>query len=362
MTAAAHVALFIPDLSGGGAERVMLNLANGFAERGLNVDLVLQKQSGVYLDQVDERVEIHDLEAGRALGAIGPLVHYLRHRQPDALISALGQMNLVAVLARWISTTRVPVLVTEHETFKRGRDSGFVQRLFPRLARLLYPAATIAAVSEGAADSLAEVTGLPRERINVLYNPVLTDDITGRFADPLPESAPTPYVLAAGRLVGLKNFPLLLRAFAKIAAEKPDLNLVILGEGDDRAELETLRAELGLQERVSLPGFTDNPYPWLKHAAAFVLSSNWEGLPTVLIEALAAGVPVVSTDCPSGPSEILEGGRLGRLVPVNDVDALATALLEAVQENGNPAQPADLERYTLAAAADAYLELLGLGT
>lgn len=362
MTAAAHVALFIPDLSGGGAERVMLNLANGFAERGLNVDLVLQKQSGVYLDQVDERVEIHDLEAGRALGAIGPLVHYLRHRQPDALISALGQMNLVAVLARWISTTRVPVLVTEHETFERGRDSGFVQRLFPRLARLLYPAATIAAVSEGAADSLAEVTGLPRERINVLYNPVLTDDITGRFADPLPESAPTPYVLAAGRLVGLKNFPLLLRAFAKIAAEKPDLNLVILGEGDDRAELETLRAELGLQERVSLPGFTDNPYPWLKHAAAFVLSSNWEGLPTVLIEALAAGVPVVATDCPSGPSEILEGGRLGRLVPVNDVDALATALLEAVQENGNPAQPADLERYTLAAAADAYLELLGLGT
>lgn len=360
MTAAAHVALFVPDLSGGGAERVMLNLANGFAEMGLNVDLVLQQKTGVYLEQVDPRVELHDLEAKRAAGAIGPLVHYLRHRQPDALISALGQMNLVAVLARWLSTTRVPVLVTEHQSFERGREQGFVARLFPRLARLLYPSARIAAVSRGVADSLAETTGLKRDSISVLFNPVLTDDVLKRFDDPLPETAPKPYVLAAGRLTAQKNFPLLLRAFRRVAAQRDDLNLVILGEGPDRAALEALRDELDLVDRVSLPGFTDNPYPWLRGAEAFVLSSVWEGLPTVLIEALAAGIPVVATDCPSGPREILDSGRLGRLVPMDDEEALAGALLEAASENGNPADPSDLEPYTLAAAARAYLELLGL--
>lgn len=360
MTAAAHVALFMPDLSGGGAERVMLNLANGFAGMGLNVDLVLQQQSGVYLDQVDPRVQLHDLEARRAAASVGPLVHYLRHRQPDALISALGQMNLVAILARLISTTRVPILVTEHQSFDRERDRGLVQKMFPRLARLFYPRATVAAVSGGVADSLAEVTGLRRDSIHVLYNPVLTPEIMSRLNDPRPEDAPASYVLAAGRLTGQKNFPLLLRAFRRVADARPDLQLVILGEGPDRQQLGELRDSLDLSGRVSLPGFTANPYPWLKHAQAFAMSSDWEGLPTVLIEALAAGVPVVSTDCPSGPAEILEGGRLGRLVPPGDEEALAAALLAAVDEPRNPATEADLKRYTLQAAAGAYLELLGL--
>lgn len=360
MPASVHIALFVPDLSGGGAERVMLNLAHGFLERGITTDLVLLNAQGAWLDKVDSRLNIHDLGVPRALNSIGPLVHYLRHQQPDALISALGQTNLAALVAKRLSTTRIPVLVTEHQSFERGREAGFRQKIFPFLARRLYPAAKVAAVSSGVADSLAEVTGLPRQDIAVIPNPVLTDGLAELAAEPLPDTVRKPYVLGMGRLTGQKNFPLLLDAYRRVAAERPDLDLVILGEGPDRPELEARIAELGLAERVSLPGFQANPYPWLKQAAAFALSSDWEGLPTVLIEALALNVPVVATDCPSGPREILDGGRLGRLVPMNDAPALAAALLAAAAETGNPATADDLAPYTVRSATAAYLRALGL--
>ncbi len=360
MPASVHIALFVPDLSGGGAERVMLNLAHGFVERGINTDLVLLNAEGPYKDKVDERINIHDLGVARAAGSIGPLVHYLRHQQPDALISALGQTNLAALLAKRLSTTRIPILVTEHQSFQPGRETGFRQRIFPRLARWLYPSGKVVAVSEGVADTMAQVIGLPRQDITVIPNPVLTDDLQSLAAEPLPMGVRRPYVLGMGRLTAQKNFPLLLDAFRRMAEQRPDLNLVILGDGPDRSALEAGVRELGLQERVSLPGFQANPYPWLKGAAAFALSSDWEGLPTVLIEALALDVPVVATDCESGPREILGSGRLGRLVPVNDAPALAAALLEAAAETGNPATPADLTPYTVRSATSAYLRALGL--
>lgn len=360
MPASVHIALFVPDLSGGGAERVMLNLAHGFLERGITTDLVLLNAKGAYLDKVDERLNIHDLGVPRALNSIGPLVHYLRHQQPDALISALGQTNLAALVASRLSTTRIPVLVTEHQSFERSRDSGFRQRIFPFLARRLYPAAKVAAVSEGVADTMAEVIGLPRQDITVIPNPVLTAELYELVKEPLPATVRRPYVLGMGRLTAQKNFPLLLDAFRRVAVEQPDLNLVILGEGPDRPDLEARVKELGLQDRVSLPGFQANPYPWLKEAAAFALSSDWEGLPTVLIEALALDVPIVATDCPSGPLEILDGGRLGRLVPMNDAPALAAALLEATRETGNPATTVDLTTYTVRSATAAYLRALDL--
>lgn len=361
MSSSVHLALFIPDLSGGGAERVMLNLAHGFVERGITTDLVLGSASGDYLDKVDERVNIHDLGVSRAITSVWPLVHYLRHNQPDALISALSQSNLAAIVASRLSTTRIPVLVTEHISFERGREAGFRQRMFPLLARRLYRHARVAAVSGGAADTLSEVVGIDRDEITVLLNPVLDDSLFERAQEQLAAVPDRPYILGMGRLAPQKNFPLLLDAFRRIADQRADLDLVVLGEGPDRAALESKAAELGLVDRVNFPGFQANPFPWLKQAAAFAMSSDWEGLPTVLIEALALDVPVVSTDCPSGPAEILDSGRLGRLVPMGDAAGLAEALLAASAEEGNPATEQDLTPYTIQSAVDAYLKALSLG-
>lgn len=358
--ASVHLALFLPDLSGGGAERVMLNLAHGFAERGITVDLVLSSARGEYLDRVQDNITIHDLGVNRASTSVAPLIHYLRHNQPDALISALGQANLAALLAARLSTTRVPVLVTEHQSFEPGRERGFRRNLFPRLARWLYPRGKVVAVSAGVADSLAEYTGLERSSITVINNPVLTDQFWLAGKEPLPEGVDRPYLLAMGRLTAQKNFPLLLEAFQRFRQVKPGYRLLILGEGPDRAELEVRARELGVAADVELLGFIDNPFPYLREASAFVLSSDWEGLPTVLIEALALNVPVVSTDCESGPREILAAGRLGALVPVGDAAALAVAMEKAVGQQGNPATAADLDRYTVRSAVDAYLAALKL--
>lgn len=338
----------------------MLNLAHGFLERGISVDLVLASARGEYLERVQDGVTIHDLGVRRASSSIAPLVHYLRHNQPDALISALGQANIAALIARRLSTTRVPVLVTEHQSFEPERERGFRRNLFPRLARLLYPRATVVAVSQGVADSLAAYTGLDRQQIMVINNPVLTAELAQLSREPLPDDAGRPYLLGMGRLTAQKNFPLLLDAFARFSRRRPEHRLLILGEGPDRAQLEAQARELGLAERVSFLGFRANPYPYLREAAAFVMSSDWEGLPTVLVEALALGVPLVSTDCESGPREILEGGRFGQLVPTGDAAALAEAMLIAAEQQGNSASEADLERYTVRRAVDAYLAALGL--
>lgn len=338
----------------------MVNLANGFTARGIAVDLVLLNAEGPLLDLVDPAVEIHDLGVSRARASIGPLVHYLRHHQPDALISALGQTNLAAAVARRLSTTRVRLLVSEHQSFEAGREPGLVQRLFPGFARRLYRGAVIVAVSDGVADTFARHTGVPRQDVQVIANPVLVPGLEERSLEPLPAGAPARYILNAGRLTTQKNQALLLRSFALIAESEPDLQLVILGEGELESDLRQLADSLGLSGRVLMPGFQNNPYPWIRQAAAFVLSSEWEGLPTVLIEALALGVPVVSTDVPSGPAEILEGGRLGRLVPRNDAPALAAAMTAALGAPGDGAIAADLSRYSVRSAVDGYLRALGL--
>lgn len=358
--ASVHLALFVPDLSGGGAERVMLNLAHGFADRGLSVDLVLSSARGEYLERVHDNVSIHDLGVKRAINSVAPLVHYLRHNQPDALISGLSQTNIAALVAARLSTTRVPVLVTEHQSFDAERERGFRRSLFPRLARRLYPYGKVVAVSAGVADSLAAYTGIDRNSITVINNPVLTREFERAAEEPLPEDTARPYLLGMGRLTAQKNFPLLLEAFAKFRESRPGYRLLILGEGPDRPRLEATIAELGLTADVSLPGFTANPFPYVREASAFVMSSDWEGLPTVLIEALALDVPVVSTDCDSGPREILNDGRLGELVPVGDAVALAAAMVRAVENEGNRARPGDLDRYTVPSAVSAYLRALDL--
>jgi glycosyltransferase involved in cell wall biosynthesis len=358
------IAFFLPGLHGGGAERIVLNLTQGIAERGLAVDLVLASATGPLLNQVAPGVRLVDLGARRVLRSIRPLAQYLRRERPRALVASMSHANLVALWAAKLARTSTPVVVTEHNTMSRSAlEWGLVERtLWPPVLRRFYPwASHVVAVSRDAADDFARNVGLPRERVKVIYNPVIMPGMQARGSErpehPWLEAGQPPVILGIGRLTRQKDFPTLVRAFADVRRQR-FARLIILGEGEARGALEALVTELGLQDDVALPGFRDNPLAYLSAAAVFVLSSAWEGLPTVLIEALASGTRVVSTDCPSGPREILQDGRLGTLVPVGDAPALASAIAAALETPPRPVPPAALAPFTRDTAVTNYLRLV----
>ncbi len=360
------VSLFLPSLRGGGAERVMLLLAHGFARRGVAVDLVLAKAEGAYLKQVPSEVRVVDLNASRVLWSLPRLIRYLKRVRPPALLSALDHANIIAILARRIARTPTRVIVSVHNTMSIATRTSSTPRahLIPFLARRLFPSADrVVAVSQGVADDAMQLYRLPRDKVQVIYNPVVTPellDLANQTLDHpwLAEGQP-PVLLGVGRLTAQKDFPTLIHAVARVRQQRK-ARLLILGEGEDRPALESLIRQLGLEQDAALPGFVENPFAYMKRAAVFVLSSRWEGLPTALIEAMACGTPVVSTDCPSGPREILEDGKWGKLVPVGDPEKLAEAILETLDNPPayNPAVRAT--DFSLEKAVEAYLNVLGL--
>ncbi|MGQ9681669.1 MAG: glycosyltransferase [Anaerolineae bacterium] len=358
-----HIALSLPSLAGGGAEGVMTSLAGGFAQRGVRTDLVSPQPAGPNRSRVPAAVRIVDLRARRVLTSLPRLVHYLRREQPEAMLATLEHANIMALWARRLARTRTTIVIREANTISREAQGHSLDSLKVRLMRRYYPLAdAVVAVSCGAAADLAATIGLPRERIRVIYNPVLVDDIRAKAREPLdhPWFGPDqpPIVLGMGRLSRQKDFCTLIRAFAQVRAVRP-ARLLILGEGEDRPHLQALVRELALDGDVALPGFASNPFPYMARAAVFALSSAWEGLSNVLLEALACGVPVASTDCASGPAEILEDGRLGRLVPVGDHVALAEAILETLgKPRGGEDLQRSMERFSLQRIVDDYLSIL----
>jgi glycosyltransferase involved in cell wall biosynthesis len=236
------------------------------------------------------------------------------------------------------------------------------QRLLPRLVRQFYPLAEhIIGNSQGVAEDLLRVTGLPCDRVKIIYNPVVTPELgelkEAEVQHPWFDHGQPPVILAVGRLKPQKDFSTLIQAFARVRHTRPS-RLLILGEGPERDALKTMVRELGLEEDVSLPGYVENPLAYMSRASLFVLSSRWEGLPTVLIEALYCGVPVISTDCPSGPREILADGQHGSLIPVQDVSALAEAINLGL--NGQIPRPSreSWRPYELGVVVDQYTRLL----
>jgi len=357
------IALFLPSLRGGGAERVMVNLARGFYDQGINVDLVLAKAEGPYLSEVPARVRVIDLHSSRVLFSLPGLVRYLRRERPQAILSAMDHANIVAIWARKLSGVPCRVVVSVHSTLSRALMNipNLRGYLMPNLIRIFYPLAdTVVAVSNGVADDFANITGLQRERIQVIYNPVVTPEILEKAEEALnhPWFAPgePPVILSVGRLTKAKDYPTLIRAFALVHRERP-ARLMILGEGEERPKLEALIQELGLDDDVSLPGFVDNPYAYMARAAVFVLSSAWEGLPTVLIEAMAVGTPVIATDCPSGPREIASLTNACTLVAVGDSVTLSRSIIECI-EKGCKKIYINLEPFTLLHAINTYKGVL----
>ena len=359
----ADVALFLPKLEGGGAERITLNLARGLRERGHAVDLVVAVGGGSYAGHVPEGVRLVEFGARRSLMAVPALVRYLGRHPPAAFLSALNHANIVALwAARWASYEG-SLVVAEHNDPRTGGRSTLKDRFFHRLMRWFYPwADRVIAVSQGVKEGLEEAVGLAAASVEVIYNPVITPEVRAALRErpDHPFFAQPPVVLAVGRLTRQKNFAHLLRAFA-LLRQDTDVRLVILGEGELRQDLERQVASLGLSEVVSMPGFVANPYAYLSVADLFVLSSDWEGLPTVLIEALAAGTPIVATDCRSGPREILKGGRHGTLVPVGDSGALADAMRLVLSKGRCAVDDAVVEPYSLETVTLAYERALGLG-
>ncbi|MEN6408141.1 MAG: glycosyltransferase [Anaerolineaceae bacterium] len=363
-----HLTIYLPTLVGGGAERVMLNLAKGFAERGYPVDFVLAQREGAFMQDVPDGFRLIELNPrqyrfGRSIFSLPLLVRYIREQRPDALLTGL-HANIIAIWAKKLAGVPLRVVICEHNTFSLQNQmlSFGARQLMPWLIRWFYPMADrVIAVSEGAADDLAVSARMPREKIQVVNNPIITPEMIARSQEVLdhPWFKPDqpPVILAVGRLTPQKDYPLLIRAFAQVRQTMP-VRLLILGDGEEREKLAALVEELGLGEDVSLPGFVHNPYPYMRQAAVFVLSSRWEGLPTVLVEALYCGARLVATDCMSGPRQILRGGEYGKLVPVGDEDALARAIRAAIEEP-KPCPPSESWKpYELDTVVDEYLDVL----
>jgi glycosyltransferase involved in cell wall biosynthesis len=358
-----RIALTLPSLAGGGAQRVFLDLAQGLLDRSIDVDVVLVRDEGPLRDSVPSGAELVTLGGKEVSRAVPRLARYLRSRRPDVVVPAITHMNLCTLLAARLVRPRVPVVVTgvNHLTTAARHAVLFQDRITPRLARVGYPwADAVVALSEGVADDVASAARLPRSRVEVIPSPVNF----GRLAAAAREQTDHPWLvdktgpvlLAAGRLTEQKDFPTLLRALALL---DDDIRLVLLGEGELRASLERLAQELGIAKRVDFPGFSRNHYPACAACDVFVLSSKWEGLPTVLIEALFLGAPIVSTDCPSGPAEILEGGRWGRLVPPGEPEALARAIRATLADGRRPVGPAACDRVRIDTVSERWAELLG---
>lgn len=409
-----RLAFYISSLGGGGVQRVFVNLLQGFMKRGFrDLWLILNRAQGPFLNRLPSEVRIVDLHEPDlpfrlsrlwvylkethvrsswlrgavkahyiALKGVGylrrrnlqflllssllslKLADHLRFIQPDALLSAFT-CNISALLARrfWKKSR---ITISEHGTVSSWLPLFPAGGMVLRLMHRLYPHAHgIVAISQGVAEDLTTLLNLPPDKVTVIYNPIFTPDLLDQAKEPVEhpwfEKRRLPVVLSVGRLAYEKDFPTLMRAFALVRQNRP-VRLVILGEGKERENLEQLAEKLGIQNDISMPGFVENPYAFMSRASVFVLSSAWEGFGNVVAEALACGCPVVATDCRSGPREILDNGRYGRLVPVGDHEAMAKAILEALE---NPDYPADREarlqramEFSVDVAVERYLKVL----
>lgn len=361
-----HIAIFVKYLSVGGLQKIMVRLANEFAARGYRVELILAKGKGPLVNDVASNVRIVALESHRMWWALPNLVRYLRESKPDTLLAAGWQVNVIAVWARLVSLAAFRLVLSVHSniTQQSRRSNVWYARFNPWAVKVFYPLAdAIGTVSRGILDDLANTSRLAAEKGRVVYNPVVDQTLMAKSREEVShpwfdQEDGVPTLLGVGRLGPQKNFALLIRAFAKVHRHR-NVRLAILGDGEERDELETLARRLGVQDRIDFVGFVENPYKYMAKASLLVMSSNFEGLPSVLVEALACGCPVVSTDCPSGPREILEDGEWGHLVPVRDEEALTEAISEALAEEHNPER---LHRramdFSVERAVDEYLDLL----
>lgn len=361
-----RIAMLMPSLAGGGAEKMFLRVAAGLARRGFAVDLLVERATGPYVELVPGEIRLLRLDARLSGTTLPKLLRYVARERPDVLLSNLDWTNAFALIAKKFFARKLRVVVRQAVAFSAAHaESRFRIRIvvMQALKRLLPSADAIVAVSRGVADDLdRHLSGAARDLVRVVPNPVVDSELAARAAAPVAHpwfaDRRVPVVLSAGRLQPQKDFPTLLRAFSEVAKARP-ARLAILGEGPLLEGLRALARELRIERAVDFLGFRTNPFAYMAKARVFALSSAYEGLPAVLIECMACGTPVVATDCPYGPREILEGGRWGRLVPVGDHQSLAGAILDTLDHPVAPGLPvAGAGRYAVEPSVDEYLRVL----
>lgn len=329
------ILIVLPSLAGGGAERIRLVLADEFLRLGFRVEFVVISGGGELENMVPAGANITNLNSKTLAGGMMQLSRIIRQRRPDCVLAAMWGLTVISIIAHRLAGGPGSIVISDHEILSlsnMGRQK-WLRRAMALSIRLFYPLARARiAVSRGAADDLARLGGISRAGIRVIYNPAYSADLCVQHETPGQWARyGGKWILAVGKFKREKAFHVLVSAMRRVC-DQVDAQLVVLGDGDLRAGLEAQISDLDLSDRVSLPGFVHDTSPWYANADLFVMSSTSEGFGNVIVEALQYGVPVVSTDCPSGPREILADGEYGRLVPCNDPQALADAMLAALQE------------------------------
>jgi glycosyltransferase involved in cell wall biosynthesis len=346
------IAIFLPSLSGGGAQRVVIDLSNALITLGHSVNLVLANGTNHYTELLDPSIKLHDLKVKRIRNAVRPLGRWLSDHKPESLLVVQRHAAIVATIAQWSSGWKGKLFVRETNTYCYPPEiqRHLTDRLIALIAQRLYlKIAGVIAPSRGIADDLSKC-----DNVHVIPNPVYVPSSKSIYEHP------RPFVLGVGRLCEQKRFSDLLRAFALVVKDfnsKP-LDLIILGEGEERDSLRKLAIDLNIYDRVILPGFDPNPFQYMRAAKVFVLSSAWEGLPNALIQAIACNCPVVATDCKHGPREILLDGEWGNLVQVGDIDTMAKSIKLCLKQDRQIYPSNVLDRYEPTVIAKAYSKLL----
>lgn len=366
------IAFLVPSLEWGGLQRIALNLLKGLADQGIPLDLVLADAKGPLLKDIPPEVRVIDLKIPvearlkSAMRITFPLIQYLQKEQPQALVSHLYTCNVVAAIARIIARSPVKLALVEHISLQEQKNQarGLQEQLLPLSMKWLYPKAdAVITVSKGLAQDLETYLQLKPGFIKIIHNPVIDKSLFLKAQAPVDhpwfKQGEPPIVIGVGRLVQQKDFQTLIRAFA-IVRQVQTARLIIFGEGSQKSKLIDLARELGVENDVEIHDFVHNPYAYISKASVFVLSSVLEGLPTVLIEAMAVGTPVVSTNCESGPAEILDNGKYGELVPVGDSEAIAQSILTILCGNSKQVDPTWLNQFTLETSTQQYLALLDI--
>lgn len=363
MSAPFPIHLYIQNLDAGGAQPVMVYLANELAARGFATTLIANNVRGVWREHVALNVAVHDLSASNFFHASLKLFAHLRKTRPPVLISALAHANVAAIAAARLSGTDTKIIAVEHTTTSRwlARLRPSRKVMFGKLIPLLYGRAdALVSVSSAAGKDLASVVGIPPDRVTIIRNgsPSM-ESLEGLEPPRSPwfDDPTVPVILAAGRLAPEKDYATLLEAFACLRSNH-SARLMLLGDGPLRAELEAVAERLGVGDDVSFEGYVTPVLPYFLHGSLFVLSSKFEGFPMVLVEALSCGLPIVSTDCESGPREILDSGEYGELVPVGDAGAMADAMSRALVEPGNQAaRRARAREFSINRMVDGYVAI-----
>lgn len=360
-----RIAVFVPSMHGGGAERAMLMFCVELVRRGFRVDLITTRFEGPLRELVPQGVSIVDLQSKRTSMTLSQLVRYLRRTRPAALYSTIMNANVVAALASAIAGGKTKTILRESNAPISSPKNSLARLVTFQLAPYLYGLSDgVIAVSRGVAEELSMMAPRLKSRIRVISTPVISESVIAQGMEAVDHpwfvQRDKPIILSAARLEPHKGFITLVRAFAKVRSER-DARLVLLGEGTLQERIQDEIKALGLEEHVAMFGFTQNPFAYMSKADAFALCSEFEGLPNVLVQAMAFGTPIVATDCKSGPAEILEGGRFGTLVPVGNEESIARGLIHALTlPRQHEAMAHARATYGAQRAVDEYLAMAGL--